>query len=79
LTNKEKYDSAFMTVFEIDADQLTDELTYQSVKAWDSVGHMALMAELENLFDIMLEMDDVVDFGSYETGVKTLEKYGVRF
>lgn len=79
MTNKEKYNSAFMTVFEIDADQLTSELKYQSIPAWDSVGHMALMAELENLFDIMLEMDDVVDFGSYDTGVKTLEKYGVRF
>ena len=79
MTNKEKYDSAFMTVFEIDADQLTDSLQYQSITAWDSVGHMALMAELENLFDIMLEMDDVVDFGSYNTGIKTLEKYGVGF
>lgn len=79
MTNKEKYDSAFMTVFEIDADQLTDELKYQSIQSWDSVGHMALMAELENLFDIMLEMDDVVDFGSYNTGMKTLEKYGVQF
>lgn len=79
MTNKDKYDSAFMTVFEIGADQLTDDLKYQSIQAWDSVGHMALMAELENLFDIMLEMDDVVDFGSYNTGVKTLEKYGVRF
>jgi len=79
LTNREKYDSAFITVFEIDADQLVDSLQYQSIKAWDSVGHMALVAELENLFDIMLEMDDVVDFGSYNTGIKTLEKYGVRF
>lgn len=79
MTNKEKYDSAFMTVFEIDAGQLTDGLQYQSIKAWDSVGHMALMAELESLFDIMLEMDDVVDFGSYNTGIKTLEKYGVEF
>ncbi len=79
MTNKEKYDSAFMTVFEIDADQLTDKLKYQSIRAWDSVGHMALMAELETLFDVMLEMDDVVDFGSYDTGMKTIEKYGVRF
>lgn len=79
MSNKEKYDSAFMTVFEIDADQLTDGLEYQSIRAWDSVGHMALMAELEDAFDIMLEMDDVVDFGSYNTGLKTLEKYGVKF
>lgn len=79
MTNREKYDSAFMTVFEVGADQLTDGLEYQSIKAWDSVGHMALVAELEDLFDIMLEMDDVVDFGSYKTGLKTLEKYGVKF
>ncbi|MGV1941475.1 acyl carrier protein [Agrobacterium sp. 22-211-1] len=79
MSNREKYDSAFMTVFEIDAAQLTDELEYRSINAWDSVGHMALMAELENAFDIMLDMDDVVDFGSYNTGLKTLEKYGVTF
>ncbi|MEM6577503.1 MAG: acyl carrier protein [Pseudomonadota bacterium] len=79
MSNKEKYDAAFITVFEIDADQLTDALEYQSITPWDSVGHMALMAELEDQFDIMLEMDDIVDFGSYKTGLKTLEKYGVEF
>ena len=52
-------------------------LEYQSIDAWDSVGHMALIAELEDVFDIMLEMDDIVDFGSYETGIKTMRKYGV--
>jgi acyl carrier protein len=40
---------------------------------------MALIAALEDAFDIMLEMDDVVDFGSYEIGIKTIEKYGVAF
>ena len=60
-------------------DALDDELQYQSIKTWDSVGHMALMAALEDSFDIMLEMDDIVDFGSYKTGFKTLEKYGVTF
>lgn len=79
MSNKEKYDAAFITVFEIGADQLTDALEYQSITPWDSVGHMALMAELEDQFDIMLEMDDIVDFGSYKTGLKTLEKYGVEF
>lgn len=79
MTNKEKYDLAFTTTFEIDAEQLNSSLEYQSITAWDSVGHMALMAELEDQFDIMLEMDDIVDFGSYETGLKTLAKYGVEF
>lgn len=79
MTTKEKYDAAFIEIFEIEPSDLSDTLEYQSIQAWDSLGHMALIAELEDLFDIMLEMDDVMDFGSYKTGIKTLEKYGVIF
>ena len=79
MSNREKYDAAFIQVFEIEQSQLNSTLEYQSVKLWDSVGHMAVVAELEDVFDIMLEMDDIVDFGSYETGIETMKKYGVEF
>ena len=79
MSNREKYDATFMEVFEIDSNQLNAALKYQSITPWDSVGHMALVAALEDVFDIMLEMDDIIDFGSYETGIKTMEKYGVKF
>ena len=77
MNNREKYDEAFIETFDLKQDQLNSSLEYQSINAWDSVGHMALIAELEDVFDIMLEMDDIVDFGSYETGIKTMQKYGV--
>ena len=79
MTNKAKYDAIFIEVFEIKQSDLTDDLEYQSIPSWDSVGHMSLMAELEDEFDIMLEMDDIVDFGSYKTGIETMKKYGVEF
>jgi acyl carrier protein len=79
MTNKVKYDEIFMEVFEINLSDLTDDLEYQSIPSWDSVGHMSLMAELEDTFDIMLDMDDIVDFGSYKTGIETMKKYGVEF
>ena len=79
MTNKAKYDAIFIEVFEINLSDLTDDLEYQSIPSWDSVGHMSLMAELEDGFDIMLEMDDIVDFGSYKTGIDTMKKYGVEF
>jgi acyl carrier protein len=79
MTNKAKYDAIFIEVFEINLSDLTDDLEYQSIPSWDSVGHMALMAELEDGFDVMLEMDDIVDFGSYKTGIETMKKYGVEF
>jgi len=77
MSNKRKYDEIFMEVFEITEDQLNDKLEYQSIEAWDSVGHMALMAALEDEFDIMLEMDDIIHFGTYLTGIDTMIKYGV--
>lgn len=77
MTNKEKYNAIFMEVFEIAEEALNQELAYQSITAWDSVGHMSLIAELEDVFDISMEMDDVIEFGTYQTGVETLRKYGV--
>ena len=77
MNNRKQYDEAFIETFDLKQDQLNSSLEYQSINAWDSVGHMALIAELEDVFDIMLEMDDIVDFGSYETGIKTMQKYGV--
>ena len=74
---KEKYNQAFIEVLSLDLGQLNEELEYQSVPTWDSVAHMTLMAELEDIFDIELEMDDIVDFGTYMTGFETMRKYGV--
>jgi acyl carrier protein len=77
LTNLEIYNKSFVELFNIATDSLNETLTYQSVDSWDSVGHMELIARLESDFDIMIEMDDVIDFGSYEKGKQILQKYNV--
>ena len=71
------YNQVFLDCFGVDETQLTAELTYQSVESWDSVGHMAMVAQLEDSFSIMLEMDDIIDFSSYTVGIEILKKYGV--
>jgi acyl carrier protein len=77
MTNKEKYDQVFIESFSITADQLNENLVYQSVPQWDSIGHMGMVAALEEAFDIMMETDDIIDFGSYNKGVELLAKYNV--
>ena len=79
MTNEEKYLNAFTTAFEIDA-ETAKTLKYQQIPAWDSVGHMGLMAGIEDTFDIMMEPDDIIDFSSYEKGKDILAtKYNVDF
>jgi acyl carrier protein len=77
MSNKEKYDAVFIDCFGVEPSQLNSSLTYQSVETWDSVGHMAMVAQLEDTFGIMLEMDDIIDFSSYTVGAGLLMKYGV--
>ena len=79
MNNLEKYNQVFIELFSLKKEDLGVNLVYQSVDAWDSVGHMELIAKLESDFDIMIEMDDVIDFGSYEKGQSILQKYKVVF
>lgn len=76
MTNIEKYTNAFVTVFEVTAEEACT-LEYQCITAWDSVGHMGLIAELEETFDIMMETDDIIDLSSFEKGKEILGKYDV--
>ena len=76
MNNREKYNKAFINSFDIKEEQLSG-LKYQDVPSWDSVGHMGLISELEDAFDIQFETDDIVDFSSYEKGIELLKKYNV--
>ena len=79
MSNIEKYNEVFKISFELKDEDLNEKLEYQSVELWDSVGHMSMVGELEDSFDIMLEMDDIIDFSSYDKGKELLSKYGVEF
>jgi acyl carrier protein len=76
VTNLEKYTNAFTSTFDISPEETT-ELKYQGIEAWDSVGHMGLIAAIEDAFGIMLEADDIVDLSSFKKGQEILEKYNV--
>ena len=79
MTNLEKYRTAFTDTFEITPDRLAG-LKYQDIGAWDSVGHMSLVATLEEVFDFMMDTDDIIDLDSYEKGKEILTaNYGVEF
>lgn len=77
MSNLEKYNNAFCEAFEINEEQL-EGLQYQQIELWDSVGHMTLVANIEDAFDIMMETDDIIDFSSYEKGIDILKQhYGI--
>lgn len=78
MTNLEKYTNVFTEMFARSAEEVKG-LKYQDILEWDSVGHMTLIAELEDTFDIMMETDDIIDFSSFEKGKEILAKYDIDF
>ena len=77
MSNLEKYEKTFTEIFDINKDQLVG-LKYQGIENWDSVGHMSLVAAMEDAFDIEMDTDDIIDFSSYEKGNEILNKYGIK-
>ena len=54
-----------------------ENLKYQEIIEWDSVGHMNLMSEIEEELGIELDIDDIIEFSSFEKGIEILSKYNV--
>ncbi|KPF73746.1 acyl carrier protein [alpha proteobacterium AAP81b] len=67
----------FAEALMIDIGRVTDDLTYNSIPEWDSVAHMALIAELEGVYDIMLDTDDIIAMSTPAIARDILTKYGV--
>jgi acyl carrier protein len=68
----------FVRTFGIERDQIISlKLAYQSIPEWDSVGHMALVAEIECTFDIRLDTDDIIGMSDVSKAVQIVQKHGV--
>jgi acyl carrier protein len=52
-------------------------LTYRAVPAWDSLGHMALVAAIEDEFGVELDSDQVIDMASFSIALQMLGDMGV--
>jgi acyl carrier protein len=76
MTNLEKYINAFAESLEVSPEEVP-ALKYGESDQWDSVGHMSLIAALEDAFNIMVDMDDIIDLSSFEKGKEILAKYDV--
>ncbi len=77
--NDENYKACFAEAFEIDIIKIKDDLEYNSIPEWDSIGHMTLISALEDKFNISFETDDIIDFSSFQKGKEILKKYSIEF
>ena len=70
-----KLQQIFSESLGISLSSINDELTYSTLPEWDSVGHMALIAAIEEAFDIMIDAEDVIDMSSFGKAKMIVAKY----
>ena len=77
MSNKHKYQDIFIKSLSININKFNENIKYNEIPEWDSIGHMTLMSGLEEGFGITLDTDDIVDFSSFKKGIEILKKYKV--
>ena len=77
MNNKQKYKDIFIKSLVIESKKFNENIKYNEITEWDSIGHMTLMSELEEGFSITMETDDIIEFSSFKKGMSILKKYNV--
>ncbi|KGR76477.1 acyl carrier protein [Ureibacillus sinduriensis] len=77
--NEQKLRTIFAESLGIEEAKITENLTYNSIPEWDSIAHMALISEIDDQFDTMLDTEDVLEMSSFAKAKEILAKYDVQF
>lgn len=79
MNNEQKLREIFADALGIELDVVTNDLTYNTIPEWDSIAHMALISEIDDAFDTMLDTDDVLDMSTFAKAKEILTKYDIVF
>lgn len=78
MTNLEKYNDILKRDLKVtDADLNDERLKYNRTPNWDSVGHVEMVADMEEAFGIQFETVDIMAFSNYTAGLNILRDLGV--
>lgn len=64
----------FFQAFGTEFDRVTFECTPEDIPGWDSLGHTLLVAELESLFAITFDLDEMMEMEDVRAIVNVLRK-----
>jgi len=65
-------------IFAVDETTITDDSSPETIDAWDSVEHLALLGEIEKAYHIRFTISDIVTLYRVKDIRACLKKYGVK-
>ena len=77
MTNLERYQKVFISVFNVPDAELDSKFDSEKINKWDSITHLSLCTAIEDEFDIMFDSEDMLDLKSFDKGKEILTKYDI--
>ena len=71
----EKLTLIFRTVFEDESIILTEDTSPDDIPDWDSLSQILLIEEIEKLFHVQLELDEVFTIHNIKDMINIIEKH----
>ena len=69
---KNKIKEVLSEVLEIDISEITDDLNQENCLKWDSLQHLNIMVELEEVFELSFEPEEIADMITLEKIIETI-------
>lgn len=77
MSTKERLKVVFAQALDLDPGTRIEELRYRDIDKWDSLGHMALVAAIEDAFDVQFDTDQVIDMSAFKVAYDMLREMGL--
>ncbi len=77
-SNLKQLENAFCKALELSEQIELSSLNYGSIPEWDSLGHMALVSEVEDTFSIEFTTEEVINFSSFKAGIQILSSRNIQ-
>lgn len=77
MTTHDRLAAAFEKAFGFDPKSFSLQLAPEQVPNWDSIGHMSLVATLEQEFQVQFEVDEIMEMSSPQKILDILKARGV--
>jgi len=79
MSNLEKLNKVLCDTFDIKKiEDINDDMGPDEIEGWDSLGHVELVTNLEEIFDIALDVVDISRMYTIGDIKKIVGKYGVK-
>ena len=72
---KKNIEEIFAHVLQIPVGLVVDDLGYEDVQSWDSIGHMGIISAIEETYNIVISPDDILNIANFKSAKEIVGKY----